>query len=97
MSRGNVGEQYRDDVCTCHNGVECDSDKQWRYKHKVRKPTVITVTLEERLRVAQMKLADAISVGDKTKVKNYSAQCRMIMGRMKKQLTQVISDTASST
>jgi hypothetical protein len=44
-----------------------------------------------------MKLADAISVGDKTKVKNYSAQCRMIMGRMKKQLTQVISDTASST
>lgn len=79
-----VSEQYRKDQCTCGGGIECDSDKRWRKQHRERKLATHTVSLEERLTVAQEKLAQATVAGEQVKVRNYRAQVRMIQGRMKK-------------
>lgn len=82
---------YRDDMCTCRGGVECDSDKKWRKKHKLRKPAKLKVTLQEQLEKAEGKLAQAVLLNDKVRMKNYRAQVRMILGRIKK-IEQVRDD-----
>src|SRR5438132_10929820 len=89
-------DKYRKDICTCSNGMECTACQQWRKKHKIRRPHKYHVPLTETLRVAEERLTVAISTQEKLKVKNYKAQIRMILGRIKIQAEMVAVCEAES-
>lgn len=86
-------EQYRDDVCTCDRGVECEQCKQWRKKYRVRKPTKLKMSLQDQLKKAEGKLLQMTILNDRVRMKDYRAQVRMIQGRIRKAEEMNSNDT----